>query len=578
MATAYTSLLGLALPVTGELQGTWGTVVNDEITSLLDTSIAGATVLSTDTDVTLSTTTGLANQARQAIILWTANGTVTRNITAPARSKVYVVINASAGTQSIVIRGVGPTTGVTIAKGERALVAWNGSDFVRISAYGGTGEFTTVDTTNLEVTNIKAKDGTASATIADSTGALTVSADFAANSNSTFGDVVGDVVTINGTTTFVNAAPTLTPLTASQAVFTNGSKTLVSNAITGTGNVVMSASPTLTGTVAGASLQLSSLTSGRVTYAGASGLLQDNSSFTFDGTTLAAPTLDSTNLEVTNLKAKDGTSAGSIADATGVVTLASSILTTTDINGGTIDGTTIGTSVRAAGNFTTLDSNGNTTLGDTSGDTLQVNASVASNLLFIDNTYDIGASGATRPRNLFLANNAVVGGTVNGLTITSTTGTLTVANGKTATFNNTLAFSGTDSTVMTFPSASTTVVGTDSTQTLTNKRYTPRVGTVASAATITPTGDSSDLYTVTALATNATIAAPSGTPTDGQRLMLRILDNGTSRGLTWTTTAGGYRGVLTSLPTSTQPGLVLYVGCIYNSQAGYWDVVALVQQ
>jgi len=38
-------------------------------------------------------------------------------------------------------------------------------------------------------------------------------------------------------------------LSASQAVFTNGSKQLVSNAITGTGNVVMSASPTLTGTV-----------------------------------------------------------------------------------------------------------------------------------------------------------------------------------------------------------------------------------------------------------------------------------------------------------------------------------------
>lgn len=38
-------------------------------------------------------------------------------------------------------------------------------------------------------------------------------------------------------------------LTASQAVFTDGSKNLVSNAITGSGNVVMSASPTLTGTV-----------------------------------------------------------------------------------------------------------------------------------------------------------------------------------------------------------------------------------------------------------------------------------------------------------------------------------------
>lgn len=144
MPTAYTSLLGLALPVTGELQGTWGTTVNDAITGLLDTAVAGTTTLSTDADVTLTTTTGAANQARQAIILWTANGSVTRNITAPAQSKTYVVINASAGTQSIVIRGVGPTTGVTIVKGEQAVVAWNGSDFVKVSTFDGAGEFTSI--------------------------------------------------------------------------------------------------------------------------------------------------------------------------------------------------------------------------------------------------------------------------------------------------------------------------------------------------------------------------------------------------------------------------------------------------
>jgi len=81
--------------------------------------------------VTLSTTNGAANQARNAVILWTAsNGATTRNITAPAQSKAYLVINA--GTGSIVIRGSGPTTGVTVASGVRALVAWNGSDFVKV--------------------------------------------------------------------------------------------------------------------------------------------------------------------------------------------------------------------------------------------------------------------------------------------------------------------------------------------------------------------------------------------------------------------------------------------------------------
>jgi hypothetical protein len=82
-------------------------------------------------------------------------------------------------------------------------------------------------------------------------------------------------------------------------------------------------------------------------------------------TTVNATTVDSTNLEVTNLKAKDGTAAGSIADTTGVVTLASSVLTTADINGGTIDGSTIATSDITVGASKTLDvSAGTLTLAD----------------------------------------------------------------------------------------------------------------------------------------------------------------------------------------------------------------------
>lgn len=132
MTTGNTTLLGLALPVEGELDGTWGDVVNDSITSLVDSAVAGTTTLSTDADVTLTTTVLAANQARQAVLLWTAsNGATTRNITAPAQSKPYIVINA--GTGSIVLRGAGPTTGVTIISGEKCLAAWDGSDFVKIA-------------------------------------------------------------------------------------------------------------------------------------------------------------------------------------------------------------------------------------------------------------------------------------------------------------------------------------------------------------------------------------------------------------------------------------------------------------
>ena len=131
--TNFTPLLGLALPTTGDLSGTWGATVNTAITDLLDDAVAGTVTLSANADVTLTTTNGADNQARNAVILWTAsNGATTRNITAPAQSKAYIVINA--GTGSIVIRGAGPTTGVTVASGFKALVAWNGSDFVKVAS------------------------------------------------------------------------------------------------------------------------------------------------------------------------------------------------------------------------------------------------------------------------------------------------------------------------------------------------------------------------------------------------------------------------------------------------------------
>jgi hypothetical protein len=98
---------------------------------LLDSAVAGTTTLSADT--TLTTTTGASNQARQAILLCTGQ-VANITITAPAQSKIYTVINASA-TYTVKIRGAGPTTGITIPVSSTATVAWNGSDFVDATNY-----------------------------------------------------------------------------------------------------------------------------------------------------------------------------------------------------------------------------------------------------------------------------------------------------------------------------------------------------------------------------------------------------------------------------------------------------------
>lgn len=124
------------------------------------------------------------------------------------------------------------------------------------------------------------------------------------------------------------------------------------------------------------------------------------------------------------------------------------------------------------------------------------------------------------------------------------------------------------------------LVGTTDSQTLTNKRINPRVNNngATTTGTITPTGDSSDQFELIGLTGSVTVAAPSGTPVAGQKLVLRIKDNGTSRTLSWTTTSGGYRIVGTTLPTATTASKNIYVGCIYNATDVFWDVVAIATE
>ena len=132
MATQFTTLLGYALPTTGELDGIWGDEVNNSITQLVEDSVAGYTTASvTSANWTLTTTgSGLGNEARMMILIPTGTPGVSRNIIAPAHSKMYVVVNQS--DSAVVVKGAS-TTGATIAAGYTAVVVWNGSDFEEIS-------------------------------------------------------------------------------------------------------------------------------------------------------------------------------------------------------------------------------------------------------------------------------------------------------------------------------------------------------------------------------------------------------------------------------------------------------------
>lgn len=118
----------------------------------------------------------------------------------------------------------------------------------------------------------------------------------------------------------------------------------------------------------------------------------------------------------------------------------------------------------------------------------------------------------------------------------------------------------------------TTVNGT---ATLTNKRIDPRTSTATSTASLTPDISSFDQYNLTAQAVTLGVNAPTGSPVDGNRLILRILDNGVAQTINWN---GTYTAIGVTLPTTTTASKMTYVGCIYNSTNTRWDVVAVTTQ
>lgn len=139
--------------------------------------------------------------------------------------------------------------------------------------------------------------------------------------------------------------------------------------------------------------------------------------------------------------------------------------------------------------------------------------------------------------------------------------------------NAAVTFLGTVNVFVTYPASY--AITTANVATLTNKRIDPRVTSAASASTLTPSIASADVYAYTALAAGLTINAPTGTPLDGDKLIFRILDNGTSQTLTWNAT---YTVIGVTLPTATTASKTVYVGCIYNANNTRWDVIAVATQ
>lgn len=116
-----------------------------------------------------------------------------------------------------------------------------------------------------------------------------------------------------------------------------------------------------------------------------------------------------------------------------------------------------------------------------------------------------------------------------------------------------------------------------STQTLTNKRVTPRILSATTYTTNTGTSidsDAQDMFIVTAQAGDLKFNNPSGTPTDGQKLIISVASSTTAaRALTWDTAYGATTVALPSTTTATTATLTM--GFIYSTSKSLWQIVAV---
>jgi hypothetical protein len=142
---------------------------------------------------TLSLTNSNAAQDARALYL-NLSGTLSgaADLVVPALQKSYLVKNGTTGGFAVTIKVIGQT-GVSIPNGKTVWVYNNGTDIVTAVDFIPEIATTTVDATNIEVTNIKAKDGSAAVVITDSTGAVAVSTALTANGGVVFNDAGADV-------------------------------------------------------------------------------------------------------------------------------------------------------------------------------------------------------------------------------------------------------------------------------------------------------------------------------------------------------------------------------------------------
>lgn len=111
-------------------------------------------------------------------------------------------------------------------------------------------------------------------------------------------------------------------------------------------------------------------------------------------------------------------------------------------------------------------------------------------------------------------------------------------------------------------------------QVLTNTAVQVRIASTTTASAPTPNVDTTDLYILTALNSNLTLGAPTGTPTEGQSLLVRIKADSSAHTLSYNAM---FRGIGVTLPTSISASQLIYLKFFYNNAETKWDCLSVAR-
>ena len=122
MPSTYSTSLRLELMADGEKSGTWGTITNTNLGTLIEQGVAGVASVAHDDSAsyTLTTNNGSSDEARNAVVLMTGALTADREVIVPDVDKVYIFKNGTSGGFALTFKTSGGT-GVTIPNGRAAI-------------------------------------------------------------------------------------------------------------------------------------------------------------------------------------------------------------------------------------------------------------------------------------------------------------------------------------------------------------------------------------------------------------------------------------------------------------------------